>query len=236
MWKATLGTVIVLCLAQPACADSLQLFDEGETWGTGPNPSCSVLLGIRGVGAPNPLNSWELGVQVVPIDNPLGTVSVTDCTTPDNYVFSGGNYGIHWTWVDTGAFYSIYDELNDMNQGVTVPNDGVNLVQITLSPQAAVGRFDLFLVPGLYIDGDYFSETGWTSLPWGLYNFDVVSPPGRPANVVASVVFGEAPEPPTGLMLVSAMAGFLLIASYKHGRSRGLAPWWHRRHKTSLQR
>jgi len=106
-------------------------------------------------------------------------------------------------------------------KGLAVPNGGTNLIQITLSPSAAVGRFDLVLLTTL----NGFPMTGWTTPPsyavppnWGAYGFDIVSLSGRPAGVVASVVFGDAPEPSTGFMLASAVAGLMFIVAYKRLR------------------
>lgn len=195
MWKAAIAVVVGSCCAHIACAGVMQITESEVTWPTASeSSSCWVTLGIEHTGTPDWLLVWNLVCQVGPIDGASGTAFVTNFAKPVDYVLGDDSLGIGQS-NDSPLGYMFSDVAGDVINGVEVPDNGKNLLQIQLTFSNAVGRFDLVIVPN-----DTGLGSNWLSSTGLQQEFDVVYAPGRPQGVVASFVF--VPEPSCSLLLL----------------------------------
>lgn len=202
MWKTSVGTVVVLWLAQTAYGEPCRIV--GETRADS-EISRFVTLKVENPGSEGiSMSSWQLVCQIVPtVDSPKNAffTKLSDYTPASYFVF--GNQSGAYRGDDSPlgtAFWAFSASLS----GVEVQPPNTNLLQFSLTSPDAVGTFDIVLTP--YAE----PETGsfWIDSSGKLQPFDA----GRSDRVVATVVFSAIPEPPSGPMLLSGFAAFLVSA------------------------
>lgn len=207
MWKTSVGTVVILWFAQTAHGGPLQII--GETWQADSESSCSVTLkaaspGLEGVS----LSCWQMVCQIVPtIGSPTNAffTELPDYTPASHFVFGDQSSAYRGDESPSGTAFGAFSA--DPSGSVNVQPPNTNLLQFSLTSPNAVGTFDIVLAP--YIEPEFGSF--WIDSLGQAQPFSVVSPPGRPDGVVATVVFSAIPEPPNGIMLLAGLTALTLI-------------------------
>lgn len=208
MWKSCIANIIVLCFAQVVCAERLQIV--GKTWFAGSASSCSVILEVENNGPHDVLlGSWQLVCQIIPVgDSPTDAffTGLTDYTPASDFVFGNKFFGVFRN-PDNQLGTPFYAFSTDPNGGVDVQPPNTNLLLFDLTSPNAVGTFDIALAAFTEPDiGSYWSDNNGNA-----HTFDIAPPPGRPSEVVATVVFSDVPEPSTGFIMLLGMISSILF-------------------------
>jgi hypothetical protein len=209
MWKLLITTWVVSWLAQTACAEPI-LQIVGETWPADSETTCSVTLRVNSQGTEDvPLSLWQVVCQIVPsTDSPSSAfftdLPESDYTPASHFVFQNESSGVFRS--DESPLGTLFGAISLSAGGETLQPSDTNLLHFSLTSPDAVGTFDIVLVPYTATDtGSFWSDANGTSRP-----FEVAPPPGRSPGVVATVVF-SAPEPSSGLTLLSGVGALILM-------------------------
>ena len=207
MWKTGITAAVAFFCSQTIFAENLQITAAGVDWEAGPEQSCWVTLRVDNTGTPDNLLIWQLVFQIVPIGDASGVVSIAGFSKPPAYVFGADSPAIVSS-SDSPLGPAFSGMANDLTNGVDVPPSGKNLLQLQLTSQDAVGRFDIVVAPN-----DTGFGSNWLPPSFVPQNFDVTSFPGRPERVVESVVFSSLPEPSNSSMLLWVIVVLTLACS-----------------------
>jgi len=222
MQKIMLFLFAFLWAGQIACAEgNLQLIGETKSLPAGVDEICSYMIQVASTDKLNLAqpSAWQMVCTLIPIDGATG-VRFKSASQPSGYVFDEVlNSFIDNTEYDSVTGYptasgSIGPIIGwtDSGEGIEVPAEGKNLLQLELAVSAtAKGRFDIAVLPDADLDnGD--NETVTVGSCWytyadsGRWAFEGMAFGGDPV-VIGSVSI--IPEPSSAWLLLSGALIFI---------------------------
>jgi hypothetical protein len=207
MRSVGIGALLVLGIAQTSCAELLSLIARDGKWLDSSRTSYQFTIGLDYPVTSQDLAMWTLVCKIIPIDGgPANALIFGEFTAPGDYIFSDGSFGISRS--DNSPLGTTFSDIA-LNTRTLQTNENPNLIQLTVTASAAIGRYDIVVVP---FDPAVSDGSNWASSDFQQYAFDVIPPPGRPSGdgIIESVVFSSVPEPCGLIVLLSAGTAFLV--------------------------
>jgi hypothetical protein len=212
MWQSLIATLVFCYLAQIACAEPvLQIL--GETWQAEADTTCSLTVKVTNPGSDDvQLSGWQLVCHIVPSAGSPTNAFFTELPNADHtptasFVFQAASTGVVRGGNESlpGTFFGA-QSLAESGEGEAVHPDTFNLLHFNLTSPDATGTFDIVIQPCIGSDWD----SCWIDSSLTVHPFEITAPFGRSPSVIATVVF-PAPEPSSGLTLLSGAAAIILM-------------------------